>query len=185
MATDIMIRKLSSELADDYLRFFDADAFTDNPGWASCYCYFNHAPHQTEDWQTRTGTQNRDAVADSIRCGRMSGYLAYSAGRPVGWCNANVKSRFTTFENNLDESIGAIVCFIVAKAYRWQGIATRLLDAACEGFRRDGLRIVEAYPRTDAKSESTNYHGPLQMYLRAGFEKVGEAEGTTTVRKRL
>jgi ribosomal protein S18 acetylase RimI-like enzyme len=185
MATDIVIRKLSPQLMDDYLKFFDTVAFTDNPGWASCYCYFSHAPHQTEDWQTRTGVQNRDAAMDSIQRSRMSGYLAYSGGKPVGWCNANIKTRFSTFENNVDESIGAIVCFIVGKDYRGQGIATRLLDAACEGFHRDGIRIVEAYPRTQAKSESANYHGPLEMYLRAGFEKVEEADGTITVRKRL
>ena len=31
------IRPLTPELHDEYLRFFDHDAFTDNYAWASCY----------------------------------------------------------------------------------------------------------------------------------------------------
>lgn len=37
---DIEIRRLGKETKDDFLRFFDKDAFTDNPEWDGCYCQF-------------------------------------------------------------------------------------------------------------------------------------------------
>jgi len=45
--------------------------------------------------------------------------------------------------------------------------------------------MVEAYPRKDIRDEAVNYHGPLAMYLAAGFEPVKEKEGVVTVRKKL
>jgi hypothetical protein len=45
--------------------------------------------------------------------------------------------------------------------------------------------VVEAYPRKDTSGEAANYHGPLAMYLAAGFEPVKEEEGVVTVRKKL
>jgi hypothetical protein len=64
-------------------------------------------------------------------------------------------------------------------------VATRLLQAACQGFASQGVRVVKAYPRRDASSEAGHYHGPLAMYLKAGFEEIGEAGGIVTVRKSL
>jgi len=49
-----VIRELAPELLGDYLRFFENDAFSDNPRWASCYCHFSQAPHKTEKWSERT-----------------------------------------------------------------------------------------------------------------------------------
>ncbi len=62
------------------------------------------------------------------------------------------------------ERVGAIVCFVVAQPHRRQGIARRLLDAACEGFRRQGLAVAEAYPRKGSTSDAVNYKGPSQLH---------------------
>lgn len=180
----IEVRELSPALLADYLAFFDHDAFVDNPRWASCYCYFNHAPHTAEKWSTRTAEANRADAADLIGRGAMRGWLAYCGGRAVGWCNANLKSAYTTLDSG-DGTVGAIVCFIVAKPFRGRGAARALLQAACQGLVRLGVEWVEAYPRREAKDEASNYHGPLGMYLTAGFEIAGEEEGVVTVRKRL
>src|SRR5262249_42482138 len=105
----MIIKELSPSLRDDYLRFFDRDAFADNPKWASCYCYFAHAPHSTENWGDRTADQNRAGVCELIASGVMTGYLAYVDDKPVGWCNANLKSRYTILDHSAgDESVGAI-----------------------------------------------------------------------------
>lgn len=185
--TDITVVEMSPALRDHYLAFFDHDAFADNPRWASCYCFFNFAPHASENWESRKADQNRAAVIDLIERGRMRGYLAYASGKPVGWCNANLHANYTTLDEAEPnrEQIGAIVCFIVAKAYRGTGVARRLLEAACAGFRNQGIDVVEAYPRKDTGDEAANYHGPLAMYLAAGFEPVTEKEGVVTVRKKL
>lgn len=180
------LKELTPDLLEDYLHFFDHVAFVDNPKWASCYCYFPHAPHDTENWHDRTGEQNRVAVIASIRERRMHGYLAYQNDKPVAWCNAGPRQNVTILDPDTDaEKIGSIVCFIVAKSHRGKGVARQLLDVACEGFRRHGLEIVEAYPRRDAHDDASSHFGPLKMFLAAGFEPYGEDNGSVVVRKAL
>ena len=35
---NIEIKKLTADLLDDWLYFFDNTAFSDNDNWAGCYC---------------------------------------------------------------------------------------------------------------------------------------------------
>jgi GNAT superfamily N-acetyltransferase len=186
-AAPFTVVTFSPALRDDYLTFFDHDAFADNARWASCYCFFNHAPHARERWQGRTAEQNRSAVADLIDRGLMRGYLAYAGAKPIGWCNANLHSAYTTpDEERLDrEHVGFIVCFVVAKPYRGMGVARRLLDAACAGFLNEGIPIVEAYARNDTQDAAANHHGPMSMYRSAGFMPVRDLGQITVLRKTL
>lgn len=188
------VRPLSPSLLDDYLAFFDRDAFQDNPHWASCYCYFYNAPQQGEEWDLRTAQENRAAVSGLIGTGGMHGYLAYQGGRPVGWCHAAPRFTIRNLANYpnpdaLDPAqVGSIVCFVVAQPRRRSGVATVLLEAALQGFAEQGLTWAEAYPRNDPGAQSTpaaNYHGFLQMYLKHGFEVVHQLEHICLVRKRL
>ena len=79
----LQFRALSPDRLDDYLRFFDHRAFTDNPRWSGCYCYFPlHDPSKT-DWQARTSAQNRAAVVEAVQAGPPHGYLAYDAAEVV------------------------------------------------------------------------------------------------------
>jgi GNAT superfamily N-acetyltransferase len=172
---DIEIRSLSPELLDDYLDYFDHTAFTDNPDWAGCYCYFYLVDSQ-QDWETRTAEQNRRSVSDLIAGGRMHGYLAYVDGKVAGWCHAGPKGYFPALIANEElveddmAQTGSIVCFNVAPAQRRRGIAAALLEAACQGLSGLGLKAAEAYPSLEPSTDAASYHGPLQMYLRAGFE---------------
>ncbi len=41
MAHDsLTIRRLTPELKEDFLQYFEGAAFADNPKWKSCYCQF-------------------------------------------------------------------------------------------------------------------------------------------------
>ena len=79
----VEIRKLCPELMQDFLRFFDGEAFADNPRWSFCYCQFLYVDHAKIDWSARTAQENRAAACDRIRSERMDGYIAYRAGEPV------------------------------------------------------------------------------------------------------
>ena len=82
------VKPLSAARKDDYLDFFDKRAFTDNPRWAGCYCYFPyHDPAKTH-WPERSGEENRNAICACIDAGSAMGYLAYVDRQVVGWCNA-------------------------------------------------------------------------------------------------
>ena len=188
---NIEVVALTPDRADDFLAFFDHNAFADNPGWASCYCMFYNFAGSAESWEPRTGDENRRDKEADIRGGRARGYLAYADGTPAAWCNATPRTelpgldRHDAFRTDDPERVGAIVCFNVAPQYRRQGIASKLLDAACDGFRAQGLAIAEAYPAKDARGDARSYHGPLEMYLRAGFTALREDDDFVVVRKAL
>jgi GNAT superfamily N-acetyltransferase len=184
----IDIRPLTPQRLPDFLDFFEQRAFVDNLKWLSCYCHFPHADHATIVWKDRTAAQNRAASCDRIENETMTGWLAYAGDEAIGWCNAGPR-RF--IEGLFDEPepladrIGAIACFVIAPAFRGRRIATALLGAACEGLRERGFAWAEAYPR-EGGNAAENHHGPLAMYIAAGFELVKtDADGGLTVRKRL
>jgi GNAT superfamily N-acetyltransferase len=186
---DLEIRALTPQGLPDFLDFFDRRAFTDNPRWQSCYCHFPHADHARIVWKERTLEQNRAASCERIERGTMQGWLASVQGQVIGWCNAGAR-RFIEglFEapEAMAERIGAISCFVVAPAFRQQGVAAALLQAACAGLRQQGFDWAEAYPRSAGTNPADNHHGPLAMYTAAGFELVArEADGSLTLRKRL
>jgi len=79
--SEIVVKAVDAGLVEDWLRFFDHDAFANDPDLA---------------------------VPDA-------------------------------------EQVGSIVCSNVARPFRRQGIAGRLLEAAVAGFHDEGLRIAEAY----------------------------------------
>jgi len=186
-----VIRELTPEFLDDYLKFFDYDAFADNPAWAGCYCMYFHFSGTDEEWEARTASENRAAISDLIRNGQAHGLLAYVGGKPVGWCKAAPRPALPKLNLYKDlqvddaDRVGSIVCFVIAKPYRGRGIALRLLDVACDVLARRGLVFAEAYPRKQAELEADNYPGPLKMYLAAGFTVFREVDKRVIVRKPL
>ncbi|HET8678913.1 MAG TPA: hypothetical protein VFM39_02250, partial [bacterium] len=80
------IRPLDLERLDDFLRFFDREAFMDNPIWGSCYCMAPCVP--PEQFRQQSGEQRRAGQRALIVGGQTQGLLAYAGGRVVGWCHA-------------------------------------------------------------------------------------------------
>lgn len=189
---DLEVKRLTPELAQDYLSFFDKDAFADNPAWSSCYCFFYQWDGNIQAWEKRTAPQNRESKCSSIMAGRARGLLAYAGRKPVGWCHAAPTTELPLLMNDEDvrrrgvDGVGSIVCFVVAPAHRGQGVARRLLSEACDYLRDLGMSTVEAMaPSADERSQARNYHGSLSMYLAAGFKPLEKENGFTVVRKDL
>ena len=197
-ATKVEVRDLTPELLDDYLRFFDKDAFTDFPEWSDCYCGFYDTPGDDWDASAKARPVHRAARAERIRSGKAHGLLAISGGRVVGWCNAQPRSgflnmrRYATAVDDPAEPIGSIMCFLVSPAYRGKGVGTALLNAACDRFCREKLHFAEGYPTTNPVKRAgeipwaeENYKGSLNMYLKAGFKIHRQLERFAIVRKQL
>jgi len=119
----------------------------------------------------------------------MQGLLAYRHGQVVGWCNAAPRALLHALDDEPTTDcgqIGTILCFLVLPSERGLGVATALLAAACEQLKAQGLLVVEANPRTTAKSNAENHFGPLAMYLRAGFTvHTTSDDGSVWVRRAL
>jgi len=83
---NISIKPLSPDLINDFLSFFDNMVFLENPEWSICYCYSYHFTGTKEEWEKE---KNRSSAIKFIKENKMTGYLAYSDNKPVGWCNVN------------------------------------------------------------------------------------------------
>jgi GNAT superfamily N-acetyltransferase len=194
----VSVRPLSPDLLDDYLGFFDRDAFSDFPWWSSCYCTFYRDPSHDGDSSPQRAGVRRPKAIEIVRSGEQKGYLAYADDKVVGWCNAGPRDGYRAlrrFEAARDDTpdVGSILCFVVAAPYRGRGVATALLGAACDGLAAQGMRIAEAYPSTTepptqpwkVPSDQHEYHGPLKMYLSNGFALYKQMEGWAIVRKAI
>ena len=185
----VKVKPLTPERLGDFFHFFDRVGFIDNPDWASCYCYYFHIVCNEAEWAKRSGEENREKSREGILSGKMAGYLAYLDESPVGWCNANDKRNYARLEADKNlasdprEKVGSIVCFIIGPQYRRRGIAKQLLEEACSGFEKKGYACAEAYPRRGASSDAQHFHGPLSMYLQAGFKVHREFPEFLIVRK--
>ena len=173
---EVTVERLSPDRADDYLGFFDLDAFTDNPGWASCYCLFHHVIGIDPPWEERRWQDTRARVEERIASGTHGGFLAYEDGKVVGWCNVNRRTEFPEHRSNdaEDGRTAAVVCFVVAPAYRGAGIARRLLGAALADLPEQGYHRIEAYPVDGPKSAAAAYKGTRTFYESMGFSPAGE-----------
>jgi GNAT superfamily N-acetyltransferase len=171
---EVTVVPVSAALVGDFLELFDATAFTDNVGWASCYCMFHHLDPTT--WDARTWQTNRAEMIERLRSGASTGVLAHVDGVVAGWVNAGPLSAYPTHRHGdgRDDRTGAIVCFVVGPAYRRHGLGMTLLDAACELLRDAGLTAVEVYPSHDPTSAAAAYHGTPEMYRRAGFSAADD-----------
>ena len=187
----ITVEDVTAERVGDYQALFDHDAFRDYPGWQSCYCMETHRTQSDEEWAVRTAEDNRRDMTRGIEDGKVTALLAYSDGKPVGWCNYGETTRLNgvmhRFGLNVaqQQGVGSIACFVIAAPYRGHRVATTLLEAALERLRARGVTTAEAYPIKELKSAQANYRGPLSMYTAAGFEPYRETGRHLIVRKAL
>ncbi|MGE0542242.1 MAG: N-acetyltransferase family protein [Dehalococcoidia bacterium] len=183
------VQPLTPDRLHDFLRFFDDEAFPDNPAWASCYCQFFYIA-DNERWQNQSAGDNRAAACDRIPSGQMTGYLAYVNGEPAGWCNAGPRPLYPRLDAESETGdgstemarTGSIVCFVIAPPYRRHGIAGQLLKVALDGFRSQGFTAAEAYPHREAGSDGAAFRGPRSLYESAGFVPFREMEKQTVMR---
>ncbi|MEY2434540.1 MAG: hypothetical protein QOC92_4265 [Acidimicrobiaceae bacterium] len=188
----IVVAPVTAERIDDWLSFFDHDAFVDNPAWAACYCAEPHLvargtpPQEVEDepWQNR-----RRQMTDLLSSGEAHGYLAYVDGRPAGWVNASKRAACALYRlgpdaEPADDDVISVVCFVIAPPYRRHGVAAALLARVIDDAPSRGVSSIEAYPPTEPRAEDGgNFRGPPSLFLAHGFEAVG-VDGVNTVMRR-
>ena len=186
----VEVHRVTPERIDDWLTFFDRDAFADNFAWASCYCAEPYLLGNPDVEQREYHwTEKRSMMDEWLRDGRAAGYLAYVDSKAGGWVNATLRRDYSRWRLGVDAAppdadVLAIACFQIAPPYRRHGLAGRLLDAVIADAPGRGAKFVEAYPRPEVaanheyglSAEAMSYHGPYELFARRGFEPVGERE---------
>lgn len=192
MTINLNIKPLTRDLATDYLRFFDWDAFPVGAEWASCYCCFYHCSMSDSEWDERSGDLNRETVSALIDQGQHHGLLAYDNNRVIGWCHTAPRHTLGRLVQMLkdqgydtsDEHVGSVICFVIAPPYRGRGVARQLL-ASCNRFMKDqGMTSIEAYP-PKGNPRIAHYHGSQSMYLSSGYTTVAMLDEYTVMRAAL
>lgn len=193
----IEIRKLTPDLADDYVHFFDVTPHDVNIDEQKCYCvtwrsddsYAHGEPH----WFP-TREERRARAREFVRSGSIQGYLAYYEDEIVGWCNASadckmgvnyLRSFWPIEEYSLDVRVKSVFCFTVAPKMQRMGISTRLLEKVCEDAASESYDFVEAYIKKEYIYTDHDFRGPLEMYKKCGFSIYAEREDKAVVRKAL
>ena len=195
---NIEIRKLTPELAEDYVHFFDITPHDENIDEHKCYCVCWCSAKDCVESEFSTREKRRNIALDFVKRGIIQGYVAYENEKIIGWCNANTKSdclqciswkRFMQAVKTDDVSsnikVKSIYCFVIAPDFRRKGIATKLLEYVCEDAANDGFDYVEAYPNKEAKNLSSEFMGYSEMYSKSGFNVEYETEQEFVMRKHL
>ena len=138
---DIAIRRLTPELTDDYICFFDTTPHSERPDKFKCYCVCWSSDDHNESNRSFLSSEviRRNKAVQDIADNKIQGYLAYSGEKAVGWCNANTKANCLNCiswrwsmetvpvdEADLNARIKSIFCFAIAPDFRRKGIAQML-----------------------------------------------------------
>lgn len=183
----ITVHPVTEDRIDDWLRFFDHDAFADNPDWASCYCLEPHRPG-TPEQPERPWRETRGTMAERLRDGTTFGYLAYVDGRPAGWVNASLRSEYSLFgivdpDGPEPASVIGISCFVVAPPFRRHGVASALLDRVVADAAARGASWIEGYPLNEPReNDAGHFRGARSTYEARGFEPIEVRDRHTVMR---
>lgn len=199
---NIEIRKLSPELAEDYVRFFDTTPHSEIPDNDECKCYcvwWCNDNHDVENIDfLSTQELRRNYTIRNIKGNNIQGYLAYCDDKVVGWCNANTKAdclrcfcwkRFmgsvSIEELSMGVRVKSIFCFLIAPYMRKKGITKMFLERICQDAVQDGFDFIEAYPQKEYINEAKDFMGPAELFKKKGFTMYGETEDKLVMRKKL
>jgi len=133
------------------------------------------------DFERQKGAANRRALRRIVESAKPSGVLAYHGRQPVGWCSVAPRQDFPGLGRSRilrpvdDQPVWSVTCFFIARGYRRNGLATKLLDAAVNYARKQGAKVIEGYPidpRTNCIPDVFAWTGLATIFRKAGFQEV-------------
>jgi GNAT superfamily N-acetyltransferase len=185
-APGLAILPLTPELLPDLAGLFGQGG---DPKW--CWCSFYRV--RGVDFRTATAKGNRAvlerATVATAAHGRAPGLIAYRDGEAIGWVSLGPRDDYERLQHSKvlapidDRPVWSIVCFVVARHARGQGVARALLDAAIVYARDHGATLLEAYPADTEGGRIPAAHafkGTVPMFEGAGFEVVERRQANRT-----
>jgi GNAT superfamily N-acetyltransferase len=187
MARDLDIQPLTPERIPDLATLFEQ-------GGDPKYCWCAYFRIRGFDFSGGSKARHRgvlqQAADDTKAEGRAPGLVAYADGAVVGWVSVGPREDYERLLHSKvlapidDKPVWSIVCFVVGRRSRGQGVATALLDAAIDYARDHGATTLEAYPVEVQPGTRIGagevYKGTVSMYERAGFKVVERRQWNKT-----
>jgi GNAT superfamily N-acetyltransferase len=140
------------------------------------------------EWDAAGRDGRKRAFRMLVERGPPPGVLGYLGEAPVAWVALSPRGEQPVIERSRvtrpldDRPAFAVTCFYLAPRHRRSGLMRPLIRAAVAEARRQGARLVEAYP-ADAPPErrATGFRGLLRPFLDAGFVEVGRRSPTRPI----
>jgi GNAT superfamily N-acetyltransferase len=155
------------------------ELFGERGACGGCWCMFWRLPRK--EFEANKGIGNKRALKKIVKDSNPPGIIAYVGKEPIGWCSVAPREQFIALERSrilkpIDaQAVWSISCLFVKKAYRRQGISTRLLRAAVEFAAKQGAKVIEGYPVEASMEKMPDpflWHGVPSAYKAAGFREV-------------
>lgn len=156
-----------------------------------CWCmYYRKAGRVAVG--NRAGTDNKEELCALVEAGRVPGLIGYLDEAPVGWISLGPREDYHKLQRSPvmkpvdDAEVWSIVCTFVAKAHRGRGLQHKLLAAAIDFARDNGVRQLEAYPvdKPERSHDDFMFFGSRSLYEQAGFNEVVRRSQTRVVMRR-
>lgn len=135
---------------------------------------------------------NKAQLRELVDHGTSPGLLGYVAEEPAGWISLGPREDYGKLARSRvmkpvdDAVVWSIVCTYVDKAHRGKGLQHRLLAAAIDFARENGVRLLEAYPvdKPVRSHDDFMFFGSRSLYEHAGFHEVVRRSPTRVVMRR-
>jgi GNAT superfamily N-acetyltransferase len=143
-SAELRFQPVTPDRIADLATLFDAG----DPKW--CWCAWYRV--RSVDFAHSTPASNRAVIERLAADTPAPGLVAYEGDEAVGWVSLGPRESFErlAFSRVLapvdDTPVWSIVCFVVGRKRRGNGIAKALLVAAIEYARGHGATMLEAYP---------------------------------------
>ena len=147
-------------------------------GYGGCWCMWFRL--RRKDFGANRAPENKAALKTLVKSGPPPGLIAYVDDNPAAWVSLDDRTRFPMLEHSRsnkridDKPVWSIVCFVVGRDYRRQGMMSTLLEGAVDYARKNGATTLEAFPvepTTELKADR-GYQGIASVFKTAGFREV-------------
>ncbi|HEX7401454.1 MAG TPA: GNAT family N-acetyltransferase [candidate division Zixibacteria bacterium] len=153
--------------------------FGERGACGGCWCMWWRMTRS--EFNREKGEGNKRAFKKIVDKGEVPGILACLGKEPIGWCSVAPREAFSSLDRSRilkrvdDKPVWSVVCFFVAKPFRYKGVTVALLKAATEYVKKQGGKIVEGYPvepKADKFPDVFANTGLASAFRQAGFKEV-------------
>ena len=181
--TTLDIRPLTPERLPDLATLFEQGG---DPKWCWCTWFRMRNADFGKGGAARHRATLSQAAENGVAEDRAPGLVAYDGDEVVGWVSLGPRTDYERLRHSkvlspLDDTpVWSIVCFVVGRKHRGQGVAAQLLAGAIDYAKAHGATTLEAYPvevpEGKRVSSASAFKGTLSMFERAGFEVVAHRQ---------
>jgi GNAT superfamily N-acetyltransferase len=186
------VHPLTPDRFDDLVALFNGRGGAPVRWW---WCmYYRRSGAGERPAGTSIAVHNRESLKALVDGGTVPGLIGYRDGQPVAWVSLGPREDYAKLARSPvmkpvdDQPVWSVVCFFTTLEARGEGVSEAMLAHAVAYARKNGARLIEAYPvdKAERGRDDAMWFGAKAMYDRAGFEEVARRKPMRpVVRKRL